>query len=84
METFNNSDPSISSREHSCCKIAITLTTPFSGVLSTNLQVQAETKPDGSFNLADLPIGTYEVTFSKEGFEAAVYPQIAEIFSYEK
>jgi hypothetical protein len=45
--------------------------------LGTNLQVQAETKPDGSFNLTDLPIGTYEVTFSKEGFEAAVYPQIA-------
>ena len=45
--------------------------------LATNLELRAETKADGSFNLADLPIGTYEVTFSKEGFETAVYPQIA-------
>jgi hypothetical protein len=43
---------------------------------ATNLEVAAETKPDGSFNIADLPIGTYEVTFKKDGFETAVYPQI--------
>jgi hypothetical protein len=44
--------------------------------LATNLGVTAETKADGSFNVADLPIGTYEVTFSKDGFQTAVYPQI--------
>jgi hypothetical protein len=44
--------------------------------LATNLEVEGETKSDGSFNIADLPIGTYEVTFKKDGFETAVYPQI--------
>lgn len=44
--------------------------------LATNLSVSAETKNDGSFSIADLPIGTYEVTFSKDGFQTAVYPQI--------
>ena len=28
------------------------------------------------FAVADLPIGTYEVTFAKDGFQTAVYPQI--------
>lgn len=44
--------------------------------LATNLEVKATSKPDGSFSIADLPIGTYEVSFVKEGFEKAVYPQI--------
>ena len=44
--------------------------------LATNLEVSAQTKNDGSFSIADLPIGTYEVKFTKEGFETAVYPQI--------
>jgi Carboxypeptidase regulatory-like domain len=44
--------------------------------LATNLEVTAETKSDGSFSAADLPIGTYEVTFTKEGFKTANYPQI--------
>jgi hypothetical protein len=44
---------------------------------ATNLEVQAETKADGSFNIADLPIGTYEVSFTKDGFQTALYPQIA-------
>ncbi len=26
--------------------------------------------------IADLPIGTYEVKFTKDGFQTAVYPQI--------
>src|ERR1019366_9193902 len=30
---------------------------------ATNLEVTATTKADGSFNIADLPIGTYEVKF---------------------
>ncbi len=44
--------------------------------LATNLEVTAQSNSDGSFNIADLPIGTYEVKFTKEGFDTAVYPQI--------
>jgi len=44
--------------------------------IATNLEVEATSKGDGGFNVADLPIGTYEVRFSKDGFETAVYPQI--------
>jgi Carboxypeptidase regulatory-like domain/TonB dependent receptor len=44
--------------------------------VATNLEVSAQTKADGSFTITDIPIGTYEVTFVKEGFETADYPQI--------
>ena len=44
--------------------------------VATNLAVSAESKADGSFSIADLPIGNYEVKFLKDGFESAVYPQI--------
>lgn len=44
--------------------------------VGTNLVVNAQTKSDGSFSVVDLPIGTYEVTFSKEGFQKEVYSQI--------
>jgi hypothetical protein len=44
--------------------------------VGTNLEVTAESKSDGSFSFADLPIGTYEVTFAKDGFKTAVYNQI--------
>jgi hypothetical protein len=44
--------------------------------LATNLEVTAQTKNDGSFSISDLPIGAYAVTFTKEGFETDVYPQI--------
>jgi len=44
--------------------------------VATNLEVSAETKSDGSFSIADLPIGTYVVTFNKEGFETQKFPQI--------
>jgi len=45
--------------------------------VATNLEVTAQSKGDGSFSITDLPIGTYEVTFTKDGFESAVYPQIS-------
>jgi hypothetical protein len=45
--------------------------------IGTNLVVTAQTKDDGSFSIIDLPIGTYEVTITKSGFEKAVYSQIA-------
>ncbi len=44
--------------------------------VATNLEVSATTKNDGSFSIADLPIGAYEVTFTKDGFQTAKYPQI--------
>jgi len=44
--------------------------------VATNLEVSAQSKSDGSFTITDLPIGTYEVKFVKEGFETADYPQI--------
>ena len=44
--------------------------------VATNLEVTAQTKNDGSFQIADLPIGTYEVTFSKDAFKSVNYPQI--------
>ena len=43
---------------------------------ATNLTVTAETKADGSFQIPDLPIGTYEVTFSRNGFKTENYPEI--------
>ena len=44
--------------------------------LATNLEVTATSKADGSFSIADLPIGGYEVKFAKEGFQTADYPNI--------
>lgn len=44
--------------------------------VNTGLVVNAKTQNDGSFNLADLPIGTYEVSFTKEGFKKDVHSQI--------
>jgi len=44
--------------------------------LATNLELTAISKSDGSFGIADLPIGTYAVTFTKDGFQTAVYPRI--------
>jgi len=44
--------------------------------VGTNLVIDAQTKDDGSFSVVDLPIGTYEVTFTKEGFQKQVYSQI--------
>ncbi|HEY4709799.1 MAG TPA: TonB-dependent receptor [Candidatus Acidoferrales bacterium] len=42
----------------------------------TNLVVSAVSKDDGSFSAADLPIGNYEVSFSKSGFKTEVYSSI--------
>ena len=44
--------------------------------LATGLEQTASTKADGSFNIADLPIGTYSVTFSRDGFKTEVHSQI--------
>src|SRR5579859_134558 len=44
--------------------------------LGTNLEVTAESNNDGSFSAANLPIGTYQLSFTKDGFKTAVYNQI--------
>jgi len=43
---------------------------------ATNLTVNTTTKEDGSFSVVDLPIGTYEITFTKEGFKTEVHSEI--------
>ena len=43
---------------------------------ATNLEVTTVTKGDGSFHIADLPIGDYQLTFSKDGFKTSSYPHI--------
>ncbi len=44
--------------------------------LGTGLTVKATTEGDGSFSIVDLPIGTYSVTISKEGFKTETHTQI--------
>ncbi len=44
--------------------------------LGTNLTQTATSNDDGSFSIVDLPIGTYEVSFSKDGFKTEVHSQI--------
>ncbi len=43
---------------------------------ATNLEVTGTSKSDGSFSISDLPIGTYEVKFIKNGFQTDVHPDI--------
>jgi hypothetical protein len=44
--------------------------------LATGLEQTATTNTDGSFNIADLPIGTYSITFSRDGFKTEIHSQI--------
>ena len=44
--------------------------------LSTNLKVTTSTKSNGTYTLPNLPIGTYEVTFTVAGFETESHTQI--------
>jgi len=44
--------------------------------LGTGLTVTATTQNDGSYSIADLPIGTYSVTISKQGFKTEVHSNI--------
>jgi hypothetical protein len=44
--------------------------------VDTNLEVTAQTKNDGSFSVHDLPIGNYEVSVSKDGFNKEVHSKI--------
>src|SRR5580698_6580143 len=44
--------------------------------LDTGLEQTVTTKADGSFSVADLPLGTYSVTFSRDGFKSENHSQI--------
>jgi len=44
--------------------------------LTNNLQQTRTTDDDGAYNFADLPIGTYTVTFSKDGFRSEVHTEV--------
>lgn len=44
--------------------------------LTTSLTQTTSSKEDGSYSIADLPVGTYEVSFSKDGFKTEVHSQI--------
>src|SRR5579859_4588991 len=44
--------------------------------VATNLEQVANSKGDGSFSIIDLPIGTYIVKISKEGFKTEEHSQI--------
>ncbi|HEV2289209.1 MAG TPA: TonB-dependent receptor [Candidatus Acidoferrales bacterium] len=44
--------------------------------VDTGLTVSANTQNDGSYNIVDLPIGTYTVTISKQGFKTEVHSNI--------
>ncbi len=44
--------------------------------LATNLQVNATTQSNGLYQIPNLPIGAYSVSFKKTGFEVETHPQI--------
>jgi hypothetical protein len=44
--------------------------------LATGLEQTVTTNADGSFSFADLPIGTYSVTFSRDSFKTEIHSQI--------
>ncbi len=43
---------------------------------ATNLSVKAQTQVNGRYLLPNLPIGTYELTFTHEGFETEAHTQV--------
>jgi hypothetical protein len=44
--------------------------------LGTGLTAKAKTQSDGTYSVVELPIGTYSVTISKEGFKTEAHSQI--------
>jgi hypothetical protein len=44
--------------------------------VDTNLEQLAKTRADGTYNIADLPIGTYEISFTRDGFSTEIHSQI--------
>jgi hypothetical protein len=44
--------------------------------VATNLEVMAHSKSNGTYSIGDLPVGTYEVSFAKEGFETENHTEV--------
>ncbi len=44
--------------------------------ISTNLQVTAHSDGNGSYLVPNLPVGTYKVTFTKEGFDTETHTEV--------
>ena len=44
--------------------------------VDTNLEVTVKTKSNGTYSVSNLPVGTYAVRFSKEGFETETHTQV--------
>ncbi len=44
--------------------------------IGTNLEVTVQTQGNGSYSVANLPIGTYELSFSKSGFQTETHTQV--------
>ena len=44
--------------------------------VATNLEVTVHSKSNGSYSISNLPVGTYEVSFAKEGFETETHTEI--------
>lgn len=44
--------------------------------VATNLTQTTMTRDDGSYNIPDLPVGSYQVTFSHDGFKVGIYSDV--------
>lgn len=44
--------------------------------LGTNLEISATTQVDGAYSLPNVPTGTYEVDFTKQGFQTETHTQV--------
>jgi len=44
--------------------------------VGTNLEVKVHSKSNGSYSIPDLPVGTYELSFVKEGFETETHTEV--------
>ncbi len=44
--------------------------------IATNLEISADTKSNGSYDVPELPAGTYRVTISKDGFKTETHTEV--------
>jgi hypothetical protein len=44
--------------------------------VATNLEVTVHSKSSGSYSISNLPVGTYELSFTKSGFETETHTQV--------
>jgi hypothetical protein len=44
--------------------------------IATNLEITEQTQSNGSYSVSNIPIGTYELSFTKPGFQTEVHTQV--------